>query len=122
MGEPKWTKGPWRVATESNIANMVEGASGRHLHQLDDGYAAIATVQACGNFSDWREAEKNCAANLRLIVAAPEIAEALAELLEASRDRTAKADGPRDESDATVDRLIAAENAAEDALAKARGE
>jgi hypothetical protein len=51
-----------------------------------------------------------------------QIRAALAELLDASRECTEKADGPQDESDAAVERLIAAENAAEAVLAKARGE
>jgi hypothetical protein len=122
MGEPKWTKGPWRVATDSNIGNLVEGPSGHARFEFDDGYRAIATVQACGNFATLDDEEENRAANLDLIATDPEIAEALAELLDASRECAEKADAPQDESDAAVDRLIEAENAAEAVLAKARGE
>jgi hypothetical protein len=105
----KHTPGPWRISN-GNFANLIEGYSGRHHGEWDDGFRAVASAQHCeptGNYVNERE---NAEANARLIAAAPELLEACSLLLEALRS-----------SNVSNGLIRSAEDAARAAIAKARG-
>lgn len=76
MSETKHTPGPWRVST-GNFAKVIEGQSNKKLHERDDGFRPIATVQSCTDSPYAKEQDDNCAANMALILAAPDMLEAL---------------------------------------------
>lgn len=69
------TPGPWRYATAGNMANCVEGPSGRSLYDGDDGYRNVAMVQSCCASTMHADEDANCAANIALISLAPELYE-----------------------------------------------
>ena len=74
--ETKWTPGPWRICKSGNMANTVEGNSGRKLDELDDGFRTVAMFQACCASDHMADKEANANANGHLIAAAPELADA----------------------------------------------
>lgn len=73
MSETKFTPGPWRKARGGNIGNLVEGQSGRILHDHDDGYRAVATYQGACSSGNYLAQDANRDANGSLIAAAPEL-------------------------------------------------
>jgi hypothetical protein len=74
------TPGPWRVATKSNIGNMVEAESG-------NGYRCVATFQECGPSPRFDVQQANREANGRLIAAAPDLLEACKAVLATGFER-----------------------------------
>ncbi len=77
MSETKFTPGPWRICTDGNIANCVDGPSGQKFYERDDGFRAVATVEACTDTRNHHERAANMHANMALIAAAPELYAAL---------------------------------------------
>jgi len=102
--ETKFTKGPFRVTDHGDFATVYEGR--------EDGFH-VATFVGPTELTQ-------PLANARLFVAAHKLYAALFELVVASRECTEKVTGPREESDAAINRLIAAERAAETTLAEVR--
>lgn len=77
MSEAKHTPGPWRHDTSGNLGNVVAGPSGKQLYEGDNGYRAVAIVQACTSSNLYSEEEANQQANINLIAAAPDLLAAL---------------------------------------------
>lgn len=104
----KHTPGPWRLKAGRNIGNTIEGYSGRRGFEGDDGYRTVALYQSCEPTGLRAEEVVNATANARLIAAAPEMLEALQEIV-------AAADGDWwEQLDATLEKSRAA-------IAKATG-
>ena len=110
MTKPKFTPGPWRYAKNSNISNLVEAHCGRQdLYEEDNGYRSIAAVQSCCASQKFVDQEENQRANIALIAAAPDLYEALHNMVKVI-----------DGLNIVISRLWV--NDANRALAKARGE
>lgn len=110
MSEPKWTPGPWRIRPNTN---MVYAPTGRNAYDGDDGYRPLATFQDATLSPYADDQNRNREANGHLIVAAPELYEALEQALPFVRAEWETTGDPPDK--AILDRCEAA-------LAKARGE
>lgn len=104
--KPLWTPGPWLVDGELKVVNEL-GATARDIYSqspdVDLGDTGICLV-AIGS-ADWADLRRE--ANALLIASAPELAEVLADLIDAVRF--------------DVDKIRRLERA-EAALAKARGD
>lgn len=101
------TPGPWRHATKGNFGNCVEGPSGKHGYEGDDGYRTVAMVQSCTSKRLPNEEDANLAANIALIAAGPDLVDALEDILRIAR---------HDDSALCVARIV---DTARAALAKA---
>lgn len=122
MTETRFTPGPWRRQTGSNIGNAVEGFS--HVcDEYDAGYRTVALFQAAIPTPKYDDLEANAEANGNLIAAAPELYEALEAALELEALIVERMTCPdesqrrscQSEIDGTTEMIRAA-------LAKARGE
>jgi hypothetical protein len=71
------TPGPWRHSKKGNFGNLVEGPTGVSQYEGDDGFRAVATVQACTASPRASVLDANQAANIALVAAAPDLLEAL---------------------------------------------
>jgi hypothetical protein len=77
MSGTKWTPGPWRFGN-GNFSNIIEGPTGKEkIDEWDDGYAVVASVQACCSSRLDVDRQSNGIANMHLIAAAPALYEAL---------------------------------------------
>ena len=75
----KWTPGPW----SADIRTVDSGWEGAYTHiSIQSERALIADYPL--KFADYPESDEESAANARLIAAAPEMAELLAEFVRAS--------------------------------------
>jgi hypothetical protein len=74
--DTKHTPGPWR-RSGGNIGNLVEGPSGKRLFEGDDGYRGVATVQPCIDSDKFNEQDANLEANIAVVIAAPDMLQAL---------------------------------------------
>lgn len=102
------TPGPWRVDTDDDN----EDHPG--MHPVVRGWDGNKCVADVGNGEDWEKAKPEWLANARLIAAAPDLLDALDELLSSVRAHN-EANGQQ-----MID--LHSERSAEAALAKARGE
>lgn len=67
------TPGPWQHGT-SNFYNTVDGPSGRKpRYEGDDCLSSVASVQACCASCLREDQDRNFAANLALVIQAPEL-------------------------------------------------
>lgn len=108
-----WTPGPWRIRPNTN---MIYAPTGRCAYEGDDGYRPLATFQDATLSPYADDQNRNREANGHLIVAAPELYEALAVLADQHEAAIAGEGFDREHCDCP------ALTAAWAALAKARGE
>lgn len=71
-----YTRGPWRRG-KGYMSNLVEGRAGAPRFDGDDGYGTVAVVQFCCAGRSHAALDRNLEANVNLILAAPELLEAL---------------------------------------------
>ena len=112
MTNTKFTPGPWRHSTSSNFGNVVQAYSGK-TGEYDDGWRTVAMVQACCASNNYSNENENQQANICLIVTAPELYDALLNLLVVWENQ--------DKKPGWVKRFDEAKTKAEKTLAKARG-
>lgn len=118
------TPGPWELLGAMNNVYSERGiknASGMTAYENDRWHIAqIGTVTRCKETAQFEEIpEKELMANARLIAAAPELLEALENLLQYTTEQARQFDGPFDGDD---DFYLFHVNAARAAIAKAKGE
>jgi hypothetical protein len=82
-----WTPGPWRRATKGNMGNAIEADSGKRSYDGDTGFRVVAMFQACTDKRLASEEDANMEANGALIIAAPDLYEALASIKWRSDDK-----------------------------------
>lgn len=84
MTDQSHTPLPWRLATRGNIGSLIEGYSGKHLYDGDDGFRAIASFQECCASEMYLDQQNNREANGALIVRSvnslPSLVKALEEI------------------------------------------
>ena len=68
MDKTGWTPGPWRITSDAGhpVNARITSTSRRHIAKV---------------YAEWAERDETCEANAHLIAAAPELAEALENLL-----------------------------------------
>lgn len=79
--ETKWTPGPWFLSKKGNISNMVVATTGKW--EFGDYSECICLFQSAlgPGLHKLKEEEENAKANAHLIAAAPELHEALEDIL-----------------------------------------
>lgn len=111
MTKPSFTPGPWRRKKSANYGNAIEGKTTRRHFDGDEGWRIVATYQEACDSQIAADQDANWEANGNLIAAAPELYDALEDLVSDI------------ETDGGVDTSVwPILDAAKAALAKARGE